>query len=82
MHKGINWDLGFNMNSGVNSREFPSYIINNILSVGKLIPLFNKPLPSKNISFLYIHPFQDPGDLIFFNKVKCCRKLVTCESIL
>ena len=51
------------------SRELPSNIINNILSVGKFVPPFNKPLPSKNITILDILSFQDPGDLVFFNKM-------------
>ena len=51
------------------SREFPGKIFNNILGVGELVSPFNKPLPGKNIGFLDILSFQDPGDLVFFNKV-------------
>ena len=59
------------------SRELPGNIINNILSVGKFVPPFNKPLPSKNITILDILSFQDLGDLVFFNKMQGCRKLGT-----
>ena len=77
MHKGVSWSLSFIMSNSVNSREFSGNIINNILGVEKLVPPFNKPLPSKNFHFLYILQVQDPGDLVFFNKVKCQRKLST-----
>ena len=59
------------MSNGVNSKEVPGNIINNILGMGKLVPSFNKPLPSKDIPFLYIQPFQD-----------LVGNLAPCESVL
>ena len=66
--------LELNLSSSVNSalrssQEFLGNIINNILSVGKCVPPFNIPLPSKNIAFLDILPFQNPWHLVFFNKM-------------
>ena len=81
LHEGVSWSLSFIMSNGVNSREFPVNIINNILGVAKLIPPFKKPLSSKNIPFLYIQPFQDPEDLVFF-KWSVARNLAPCESVL